>query len=177
MRYTVALAALAATTAFATPAAAQFVNADSTASIEARALLIQPATLQRVDDLNFGTIVATPTASGLVTINPVSGLRTVATGMTGSSTDVGGRGRFIGNGLPTSIVSLRVSFPSLLNNTQDPTQTVAFSGALDPASATLSRTIGATGVFYVDVGGSISIAVNQMPGQYSGTVTLDADFQ
>ena len=176
MRYTVALAALAATTAFATPAAAQFAP-DSTASIEARALLIQPATLQRVDDLNFGTIVATPTASGLVSINPVSGLRTVAAGMTGSSTDVGGRGRFIGNGLPTSIVSLRVSFPSLLNNTQDPTQTVAFSGALDPASTTLSRTIGATGVFYVDVGGSISIAVNQMPGQYSGTVTLDADFQ
>ncbi len=176
MRYKFALAALAATTAFATPAAAQFVP-DSTASIEARALLIQPATLQRVDDLNFGTIVATPTASGVVSINPVTGLRSVGPTLTGSSTDVGGRGRFIGNGLPGNVVNLRTTFPTFLNNVQDPTQTVAFAAQLDPASATLSRTIGLTGVFYVDVGGSITIAVNQMPGQYTGTLTVDADFQ
>jgi len=176
MRYTYALAAIAAATAFATPASAQFAT-DSTASIDANALLLQPATLQRVDNLNFGTIVATPTATGVVSVDPVSGLRTVAAPLTGSSTDAGGRGRFVGNGLPGAVVNLRVSFPSFLNNVQDATRTVAFSGQLDPASATLARTIGATGVFYVDVGGSITIAVGQMPGQYTGTVTLDADFQ
>lgn len=178
MRYTLAFAALAAATAFAAPAAAQSTfTVDSQASIEARALLIQPATIQRDRDLSFGSIVATPAASGTVTIDPDSGLRAIAgAGLTAGS-DVGTNGRFLGNGLPQQVVNLRVSFPTMLVNVQDNTQAVAFTGNLDTASTTGSRTIGLTGVFYVGVGGQIAIATNQMPGQYTGTVTLDADFQ
>ncbi|WP_300973255.1 DUF4402 domain-containing protein [Sphingomonas sp. LHG3406-1] len=177
MRFTYALAALAATTAFAAPASAQSFTADSSASIQARALLIQPATIQRVRDLSFGTIVASPTATGVVSVDADTGLRSVDPALTGSTSDVGSNGRFIGNGLPGQVVNLRVSFPSLLTNVQDGSQAVAFTGSLDSASTGLTRTIGLTGVFYVDVGGSIAIGLNQMPGQYEGTVTIDADFQ
>lgn len=170
MRFLVAAAALAATTAFAAPAYAQ-----SSDTIRAEALLIQPATLQRVDDLSFGTIIATPAASGNVSINADTGVRTVDAALTGSSSDVGQRGRFIGNGLPGQAVVLTTSFPGFLQNTADPTRTVAFSGAVD--SDGLNRTIGATGVFYVGVGGTITIATNQMPGLYTGDLTVTANFQ
>lgn len=178
MRTSLAFAALAATTAFAAPAAAQTVPVSSSDSIEARALLIQPATIQRVDDLSFGTIVATPSASGNVTINADTGLRVVGAGLTGSVSDQGQRGRFIGNGVPLSQVTLTAAFPTVLVNTADNSAGVTFSaGSLDLASATGTRIIGPTGVFYVGVGGTITIATSQMPGLYTGTVTLTADFQ
>jgi hypothetical protein len=177
MRNFLTFAALAATTAFSAPAAAQTFTSDSKASIQARALLIQPATIQRVRDLSFGTIVASSTATGVVSIDADTGLRTVPTGLTGSTSDVGSSGRFVGNGLPGQVVNLRVAFPKLLTNVQDGSQAVAFTGTLDAASTALTRTIGLTGVFYVDVGGSITIVEKQMPGQYEGTVTIDADFQ
>jgi len=172
MRYFIAFAALAATTAIAAPAAAQ-----STASIRADALLIQPATLQRVDDLSFGTIIATPTASGPVTIDPNSGARTLAAGLTGSTTDVGNRGRFIGNGFTNQNVDLNVSFPAYLSNLADATKTVEFAGTLDADATDLAVNTGATGVFYVGVGGTITIDANQMPGLYRGEVTVTATFQ
>lgn len=173
MRFFVALAALAATTALATPAAAQVVSSSDT--IEARALLIQPATLQALDDLSFGTIVATPSTTGTVTIDPDSGSRTLTGGLTGSSVDLGQRGRFIGNALPGGLVTLVTAFPTFLQNANDLTRTVAFTGSVD--SGGLNRTIGLTGVFYVGVGGQITIAANQMPGLYSGDVTITANFQ
>lgn len=172
MRFRLALAALAATTAFAAPAAAQ-----SSDTIEARALLIQPATLQRVDDLSFGTIIATPLASGTVTINPNTGARTVAAPLVGSGTDVGQRGRFIGNGDVSQDVLITAAFPTFLANQADATRTVGFSGTLDNAAATGTVNTGATSVFYVGVGGTITIAAGQMPGLYTGQVTVTADFQ
>lgn len=178
MRFTLALAALAATTAFAAPAAAQSTGPISSSdSIEARALLIQPATIQRMQDLSFGTIIATPAASGNVTIDPNTGARVVDPALTGSASDMGQRGRFIGNGVPGQQVDLTANFPALLTNSQDATQAVSFSGTLDVLSAAGSRIIGPTGVFYVGVGGTIAITTNQMPGLYTGTVTLTADFQ
>lgn len=177
MRTFLTFAALAATTAFATPAFAQAVPVSNSDSIEARALLIQPATIQRVDDLSFGAIVATPSATGNVSIDANTGLRTVAVGLTGSVSDLGQRGRFIGNGIPLSRVDLVAAFPTMLTNTADGTAAVNFTGTLDLLSGTGSRIIGPTGVFYVGVGGTIAIATNQMPGLYTGTVTLTANFQ
>ncbi|GAA4031187.1 hypothetical protein GCM10022281_08380 [Sphingomonas rosea] len=176
MRYTFTLAALAAATAFAAPAAAQTVSSSDT--IKAQALIIQPATLQRVDDLSFGTIIATPTAVGSVTIDADDGSRAfTGTGLTLSSTDVGGRGRFLGNGNLNVDVPLNVSFPAYLSNVADRTKTVTFTGKLDAAANDLLVNTGATGVFYVGVGGKIDIAAGQMPGLYDGEVTLTAQFQ
>lgn len=176
MRFTLAFAALAATTAFAAPATAQSTGVSSD-SIEARALLIQPATLQRVQDLSFGTIIATPADSGTVTIDPNTGVRTVALPLTGSTTDVGQRGRFIGNGTTNQTVLITRTFPTFLANSADLTKTVAFSGTLDSASTSGTVNTGATSVFYVGVGGTITISANQMPGLYTGQVTVTADFQ
>jgi len=175
MRNFLTFAALAASTAFiAAPAAAQ----STPQTIRADALLIQPATLQAQTNLNFGTIVATSSSTGTVTVTP-AGLRTInAT----NSTLVAGpgaasRGRFIGNGTPGGNVSLNVSFPSFLSNTLDNTKTLAFSGSLDADSSDNAILVGAAGVFYVDVGGTITVVDKQMPGLYTGDVTVTASFQ
>jgi hypothetical protein len=172
MRFHLAFAALAATTVFAAPAAAQ-----SKDTIKAEALLIQPATLQRVDDLSFGTIVATPASSGTVTV-AVDGTRTTVSA-TGELTEAGvaKRGRFIGNGIPFRDVGITVDFPDVLLNTEDDSKSVSFEGVLDAASSDGTIKIGATGIFYVDVGGTITIATDQAPGLYSGDVTVTANFQ
>ena len=177
MRTFLTFAALAATTAFAAPAAAQTTGVSSD-TIQANALLIQPVSIQRLNDLNFGTLIATPTTVGSVTVTP-AGVRTVTASTSTLVAGPGtfGRGRFIGNGVPGKDVLLDVDFPLYLSNSADPTKTIAFAGSVDADASDNSITIGATGVFYVDVGGTISIATNQMPGLYSGDVTVTADFQ
>ncbi len=128
MRTFLTVAALAATTAFAAPAVA----APSSDTISANALLIQPATLQRVDDLNFGTIIATPASSGTVTVAP-DGTRSIVVGSGSLTTGPGAavRGRFVGNGNPTGNVLVTASFPTYLSNTSDLTKTVGFTGTLE----------------------------------------------
>jgi hypothetical protein len=177
MRFHLAFAALAATTVFASPASAQATGVDSD-TIQANALLIQPVSIQRLSDLNFGTLIATPTTVGTATVTP-AGVRTVnaTTSTLVAGPGAFGRGRFIGNGVPGQIVALDIVFPAYLSNSADPTKTISFSGAVDADATDEALTIGATGVFYVDVGGTISIAANQMPGLYSGDVTVTADFQ
>jgi hypothetical protein len=183
MRNFLTVAALAATTAIAAPAAAQNATLPSQDSgqIEATALLIQPATLQGVDNLDFGTLIASPAASGTVAINANDATSTRAfTVVTGTLTQGAGsalRGRLVGNGLPTQIVNITRTFPAVLVNQDDPTATMAFSGALNSDAADGSVTIGSTGVFYVYVGGTLTVSPNQMPGRYSGLVEVNADFQ
>jgi hypothetical protein len=173
MRFHLALAALAATTAFAAPAAAQ--NRDS---IKAEALIIQPATLQGLENLSFGTIIATRTASGTVTINPNTGERTASNAqLVLSDTGPGNRGRFLGNGDLQQEVPLAVTFPTRLSNVSDRTRVVEFVGVLDDEAEDRSVNTGDTGIFYIGVGGTITIDPDQMPGLYDGDIFVTANFQ
>ena len=77
MRFKTALAALAASAAFASPAAAQVVT--SNAQAEARGTILQPLSLSRDQDLDFGTILVDPLgAGGSVAIDADDGSRSVA---------------------------------------------------------------------------------------------------
>src|SRR5688500_16167711 len=77
MRFKIALAALAATAAFASPAVAQTVASESAT---ARGTVLQPLTLTEDSDLDFGTVLSTA-AAGTVTINANSGVRSVTGGV------------------------------------------------------------------------------------------------
>jgi hypothetical protein len=182
MRNLLTFAALAATTAFSAPAFAQAsLPSSDSGQIEATALLIQPATLQGVDNLDFGTLIASTDASGVVSVdaNDVNSVRAFAvnTGTLVAGAGAARRGRLIGNGLPTQNVNLSWTFPTRLVNQDDPTATMVFTGQVDTNAADKRVTIGATGVFYVYVGGSIAVSAGQMPGRYSGLVEVTADFQ
>ena len=170
MRFTLALAALAATTAFAAPAAAQVVN--SNANIDARALILQPATIVAGTTLDFGTVVASTTA-GTVTVNADPALALVTDA--GGATAVSGaqRGSFNGNGEPDQVVDVTVTYDPQLTHT-DGTNFLAYTGA---SYGNGSFAIRPDGLFRVYVGGTIAVKANQAPGQYTGKVYVDAAFQ
>ena len=174
MRLSIYLAALAATTAFATPAFAQVATASATA--EARGLVLQPLTLTKVDDLDFGTVIAS-TVAGSVSIDADTGNRSVAGGVTPVPTNVGGRALFAGAGTYNQGVLLTLSPPAVLVSTTNAADTIVVTSmVLDSGNATL-RTIDVTGAFQVGVGGDFAIAASQPNGLYKANFDLTADYQ
>ena len=173
MRFKIALAALAATVAFASPAAAQSVTASATA--EARGLVLLPLTLTRVDDLDFGTVIASNVA-GSVTINEDSGARSVAGGVVGVPTAPGQRGLFAGAGTANQQVDLTLTPPAGGVLVSGANLLTVSSMVLDSGNTT-TRTIDATGAFQVGVGGTFAIAANQPNGLYAADFSLTAEYQ
>ena len=171
MRFKIALAALAATAAFASPAAAQTVASESAT---ARGTVLQPLTLTEDADLDFGTVLSTA-AAGTVTINADSGVRTVTGGVAAVAINPGHRAVFTGYGEPATQVNLSLSYPAFLVSGANVV-------AVDPVvgmffdSAGTSRTINAGGTFQVGVGGQFNIAANQPNGVYTGTFTVTAQY-
>lgn len=168
MRKTFALAALAAASAFATPAAAQVAPR---VEVDSRALILQPATLAAGNDLDFGTIVASNVA-GTVTLDAATGA------VTDSGPDVtyvsgAQRATFNGNGEPGQEVVVTVTSSPVLTmagttNSMDFTQDTDGDGTFN---------IRADGLFTVYVGGTIDVKAGQAPGLYEGKVYVDATFQ
>lgn len=172
MRYTLSIAALAATLATATPAFAQLASAQA----EARGVVVQPLTLARVQDLDFGTVVSSA-AAGTVNIDADTGGRTVGGGVTGVPSFPGDRGLFRGAGTAGQDVILSLSAPTLLISQSNPLDTIAVNSmTLDSGNST-TRTIGATGIFDVGVGGNFAIGANQPAALYSANFNLTADYQ
>jgi hypothetical protein len=167
MRLNICLAALAASFVVATPAFAQAASAQA----EARGVVVQPLTLARVQDLDFGTVVGSAVA-GNVVIDPDTGARTVGGGVTGVPSFPGDRALFQGAGTAGQDVILTLSAPALLISQSNPLDTIAVNSmVLDQGNVT-TRTIGASGVFQVGVGGDFAIAANQAPALYSAISTL-----
>ena len=139
----------------------------------ARALLLIPLTLTKVQDLHFGTIVPSTTTAGFVSINAVTGARTGSAGLTLMPVDVGQRGRFAGAGTPGQQVILALTPPTELTNLAGDTLTVLAMNLDGP----MTRTIAADHSFFVGVGGVIFVTANQPDGLYSATYDLTADYQ
>ena len=174
MRFKIALAALAASAAFASPAMAQTVD---TESAEARGVVLLPLTLTNVDELNFGTVVASALA-GTVSIDADTGARTVGGGVTAIALDLGNRAVFDGLGTEGQQVEITLNPVAVLTG-PGPDITV-LSMDLDTCNCLSEiRTIaaGSGGAFQVGVGGSFAIAANQANGVYSGTFSVTAEYQ
>ena len=174
MRIAISLAALAATLATATPAFAQAVSASANA--EARGVVLQPLTLTKVDDLDFGTVISTAVA-GTVVIDADDGSRSVTGGVLAVPSYPGGRGLFSGNGTAGQDVNLTLNSPGLLVSTTNPLDVVVVNSMYLDNGNLLVRTIGLTTVFNVGVGGDFGIAANQPNGLYSAQFDLTADYQ
>lgn len=174
MRFNIFLAALAATTAFASPALAATATASATA--EAHGLVLQPLTLTKKFDLNFGTVISSA-ALGTVSIDADTGGRTVTGGVTAVPTDVGARAVFAGAGTIGQPVLLTLTAPAVLVSTTNPADTIVVSSlVLDNGNVT-TRTIDSSSAFQVGVGGTFDIAASQPNGYYKADFTLTADYQ
>lgn len=144
--------------------------------------VLQTLSFIKIDDLEFGNIIAGPTA-GTVTISPFGARST-----TGPVTVVGGgfqQAQFGGRGAPnqnvlismtTNTVTLRrsVGTQTMIANTfiigSSPTQTLN-------TTPRLFRISSPTGVFQFGVGARLNVGANQAPGSYSGTFRLTLIYQ
>ncbi len=169
MRFSVLLAAAAATLVTAAPAAAQQAQATATA----KGIVLQSLTLVRTSDLDFGTVAPDVNNPGTVAINANTGARST----TGSVVALPGafsRAAFDGAGTVGNLVQLTLSQPAGGVITSG-TNTVGALLSLDAGGT--SRTIPAGGTFTVYVGGVFNIAANQPSGLYSAQFDLTADYQ
>jgi len=174
MRLNITLAALAATVAFASPAFGQAVTTASDTA-EARGLVLQPLSLARVQDLDFGTVLASATAD-TVTVDPDTGLRSLggSGGVALVATNPGDRGLFTGSGDPGVVVTISLT-PPVGGVVVNGANSIPVTLVLDQGGST-SRTIGATGTFDVGVGGTFSIGANQATGLYTADFQVTAQY-
>ena len=173
VKTTYKFAAIAALLISATPAAAAI---NATASAEARGLVLQPLTLTKVSDLDFGTIIASATA-GTVSIDADTGARSSSGGITEVPTAPGGRAEFAGAGTTGQVVLLTLAAPTLLVSTSNAADTLAVTSLVLDAGGSTNRTIGVTQAFSVGVGGNFAIAASQANGLYTAQFDLTASYQ
>ena len=168
MRFKIALAALAATAAFASPAMAQTIASEPA---EARGTVLLPLTLTEDANLDFGTVLSSA-AAGTVSNDADTGARSVTLGVTGVAINPGHRALFTGYGTPNTQVNLSITYPAFLVSGAN----VVGVTSLNFDSGGTTRTLNAAGTFQVGVGGDFSIAANQPNGLYTGTFTVTAQY-
>ena len=174
MRFKICLAALAATVVTASPAFAQ----QASANAQARGTVLQPLTLSRFVDLDFGTVSSDPLVAGTVAVdvtNPASPARNKTGGVT-LVPSVWQPARFDGTGEPGRAFTLTLTPPATLVNGGNSIN--VNSMVLDTCSCTTdTRSADVAGNFTVYVGGDFAIAPNQASGLYTANFAVTADYQ
>jgi hypothetical protein len=157
-------AALAAAAAAPGPALAA-----STDSSDARALLLIPLSITKVNDLDFGTVVSSST-SGTVSIAADGSGQSVTGGVTAVASGTASRALFAGAGSAGQQVNIFLAPPASLSDG---------NGHSVPISLSLEKavlTIDSTRTFSVGIGGTVTVAANQAEGTYTGTFTVLAQY-
>ncbi len=159
-----------------------------------QAVVVAPATIVKVQDMSFGRIVARP-QPGTVTVSGATGACTV----TGPILEVGTCRQAIFAGMGTKNMRARISLDSVVNLT-GPGQamvldqvflsndsTISFSGNPNANGQGIGLTQGngnqrytitsPTGIFTLKVGGRLNVNANQLPGIYTGSITVTVQYQ
>lgn len=170
IRQLICAAGMAAIAFGAAPAAAAPVAATTDAF--GKALILVPLTLTKVQDLDFGTVVTSSTA-GTVTIDPATGARTSAGGVTEVTSDPGQRAVFAGAGSASQQVDINLPSPSI-SLSDGNGNTIPGTLALEFTTTTIDPV---TRAFYVGVGGTLDIAADQPDGDYNALFDITANYQ
>ncbi|HEX5236973.1 MAG TPA: DUF4402 domain-containing protein [Sphingomicrobium sp.] len=160
------LALAAALVAVATPAAA---NPPASAPANAKALLLIPLSITKVDDLNFGSVVSSST-SGTVSVAADGSGQSVTGGVTAIPSGTVSRATFAGAGTAGQTVNIFLAPPANLSDGAG--HTVPISLSLESALVTIDS----TRAFSVGIGGTVTVAANQAAGTYTGTFTVLAQY-
>ena len=159
-----------------------------------QAVVVAPATIVKVQDMSFGRIVARP-QPGTVTVSGATGACTV----TGPILEVGTCRQAIFAGMGTKNMRARISLDSVVNLT-GPGQamvldqvflsndsTISFSGNPNANGQGIGLTQGngnqrytitsPTGIFTLKIGGRLNVNANQLPGIYTGSITVTVQYQ
>ena len=179
-------AVLAFTLSALIAAPAQADSAQATAN--AQATVVAPLTLVKVTDLNFGRIVARPTA-GTVTVN----VNTSACSTTGAILHQGTCQYAEFAGMGTRRMTVRIQVPTTITVT-GPAGATMLVDTVTLGTAPELQFIGGngnglgngnrryeivsnTGIFTFRVAGRLNVGANQRPGVYVGTFNVVAQYQ
>lgn len=183
--------ALACMAALPTPATAR---ERVTVTGGARATIVAPLTVVWVQDMSFGRIVPRPQA-GTVTVDQITGACTV----TGPILEVG-QCRFAQfSGMGTKNMSARISLTNVTNLTGPgapmvldtitlgTNSTILFAGNSNANGRGVGLTKGGnaqkysittnSGIYILNIGGTLHVNANQAPGRYTGTLTISVQYQ
>ena len=145
-----------------------------TSQAQSRALILVPLALTKIQDLHFGSVV--PSAiSGMVSINPSTGSRTVAGGVAGVPSDVGQRAYFGGAGSGNQQVIITYVQPLELTSTTNSADKIPVL-ALTLDGSPLRTINPVTRTFFFGMGGIIMINANQPEGFYEANFDVTANY-
>lgn len=155
--------------------------AQTTEQVSSTADIVRPLTLVNTSDLDFGRIIAGPTA-GTITLSASNQVTS-----SGGVLSVGGtdNARFYGYGTYNQTVWIRAhtNTISLARSGGGASMTVSDLTMAATPVVPLNTTwrgfiIGSTdGFFGFSVGGQLSVGANQAPGIYNGTFTVELIYQ
>jgi hypothetical protein len=146
---------------------------------DAQIAVVTPLSFIQVENMEFGSIIASNTA-GTVTLSP-SNVRTA----TGGIVLVGNGhqpGRFAGMGTFRQRVRVRITPNTITLTGPGPSMTVDNvtidpQGTLQQIGASPNyRILPANGIFWFNVGGRLNVGANQPAGSYSGTFNATLDY-
>ncbi|XVJ64570.1 MAG: DUF4402 domain-containing protein [Sphingopyxis sp.] len=170
------IAACALLTAAAAAAPAQ---AQASSQGEAEAIVLRPLSFFKVNDLEFGDIIASGTA-GTVTLRP-DGSRAATGGVTLAGAG-GEPARFAGLGSFNRQVNISLGSNTIWitgPGTRMRVRTFEIGStptAVLSTSPTRFRIASALGNYNFPVGATLEVGANQAPGDYSGTFTITLNY-
>lgn len=153
----------------------------ATATGSTQAVVVTRLSLVKVEDLNFGQIVAGTTA-GTIVINP-DGTRT----RTGGVLAIGNTftpANFAGYGFRNQTVQISVGSNTPTIRRVGGTETMRFDtftiGSAPPTTLTTTprsfRINSTTGMFAFDLGATLRVGARQAPGMYTGTFSVTISY-
>lgn len=165
--------------------------AQASANGKPRLVVLEPLSVTKINDMDFGDVLATTTA-GTVVMDPTSDATTdptcTATGgliqlNTCQPAEFGGLGQTnrivrIKHGAQTITLTgpgadMTVTDPSI-----DGSPDLQFvNGNMGSNGFTRWRIISADGSFLFRIGGTLNVNANQAPGVYTGTFTMQVEYQ
>jgi Domain of unknown function (DUF4402) len=176
-RSTLAAAAVCAAL-WINPAAAKEI---AQAAGRAEAVVVTRLSLTKVEDLNFGKIVAGNTA-GTIVINP-DGTRSFSGGVLAVGNGFN-PAAFAGYGFSNQTVQISVGSNTPTIRRVGGTETMRFDtftiGSAPPTTLTTTprsfRINSTTGMFAFDLGATLRVGARQVPGMYTGTFSVTISY-
>lgn len=137
------------------------------------AIVLKPLSLIKKTNMDFGTLIESPTTAGTATINPSSGAVTTAGGVT-AAPGASSAAVFLGAGSRNAPYQIRIPNAPITLTRVGGTETMTVSNwTLDGPT---NRKIGANEAFQFGVGAQLSVAANQMDGTYVGTFNVTVHY-
>jgi hypothetical protein len=143
----------------------------ATRSANGEADVLNPLSVIKNADLNFGTLVVS--GAGTAVIDPVSGTETTTGAVTPSGT-AAHPALFTGTGSKNSVVHIRLPTAPITVTRVGGTQTMTVSTWTTDAPTNLK--VPPSSTFTFAVGATLNVAAGQVPGTYTGTFNVTVQY-